>query len=115
MATYTRAQFVRAVLIEIGVLDANESPQAADNTLADQRTQQAFEAMYDDGLIRFDLDGAIPARYFLPLVQVVARELAMPYGKPVEKFEANAARAMRQIRRLNQAEYVSAPTAATFY
>ena len=117
MATYTRAEFVRAVLMEIGVLDANTSPDAADNVLADDRTQQVFESLDDDGLIPFDVDGAIPARYFLPLVWVVADALIAPFGQASRAQSAaiNAEKGRRALQRLKQADYVSAPTPATYF
>lgn len=117
MATYTRAEFVRAVLMEIGVLDAYTSPDAADNVLATDRTQQTLEALYDDGLIPFDLDGAIPARYFLPLVWIVAETLIQPFGltSRAQVAAMNAEKGRRALHRLRQADYVSAPTPATFY
>jgi hypothetical protein len=117
MATYTRAEFVRAVLLELGVIDANAAPEAADYTLADDRTQQVFEALYDDGLIPFDLDGAVPARYFLPLVQIVAEVLVAPFGKPnrAEMMAVNSRRATKALHKLRQADYISAPTPATYY
>jgi hypothetical protein len=117
MATYTRAEFVRAVLIEVGVLDATEAPPAEDYTLANARTQQVFEALDDDGQITFDLDGAIPARFFLPLVQIVAEALLAPFGKTnkAQMVMANAQQARKRLRQLNQRDYVSAPTPATYY
>lgn len=117
MATYTRAEFVRAALIEIGALDATEAPSAEDYALANQRTQQVFEALYDEGKIPFDLDGAIPARYFLPLVQIVAEELVAPFGKAsrVQQVAVTAARAWKKLHKLNQRDYVSAPTPANYF
>ena len=117
MATYTRAQFVRAVLMEIGVLDANTSPEAADNVLADDRAQQVFEGLYDDGLIPFDLDAAIPARYFLPLVWIVADVLVMPFGQAsrAQACAANADKGRKALHRLRQAKPVSSPTPATYF
>lgn len=117
MATYTRAEFVRAVLMEIGALDANTSPEAADNVLAGDRTQQVLEGLYDDGLIPFDLDGEIPARYFLPLLWIVADVLVMPFGQSAraQGCAMNAEKGRRALHRLRQADYISAPTPATYY
>jgi hypothetical protein len=117
MATYTRLEFVRAALIEVGALDATEAPSAEDYTLANQRTQQVFEALDDDGQIPFDLDGVIPARYFLPLVQIVAEALIAPFGKSnrAQQVMLTAAMGRKRLAQLNQRDYVSAPTVATYF
>lgn len=117
MATYSRFEFVRAALQEIGAIDASEAPSAEDSTLVNARTQQVLEALNDDGLIPFDLDGDFPARYFLPLVQIVAEHLVAPFGASARAVfvEKQAAKAMRTLRRLNQADYIAAPTQATYF
>lgn len=77
MATYSRDLFVRRVLVNLRAIDINESPEAEDSVAVDEITQQAFEGLYDDGLIPFDLDAEIPGRYFVPLRDIVS-ELAFP-------------------------------------
>jgi hypothetical protein len=81
MATYERDKLVRAVLIELGVIDANVAPEAADQTLVNDTAQQNLEGLYAEGLIPFDLDGDVPARFMRPLVQIVAGDLALAFGK----------------------------------
>lgn len=77
MAIYSRDQFVRRVLVNLRVVDINESPEAEDSLAVDEITQQVFEALYEEGLIPFDLDAAIPARYFIALRDLVT-EAAYP-------------------------------------
>lgn len=117
MATYTRDQFIRRVLIELTVLDANEAPEAEDHADLYDSAQQKFEELYEEGLIPFDLDGEIPARYLLSLVAVVAAENVNAYG--VSHLEsslvARAAQGMRQLWKLRQRAYIPTPTAATYY
>lgn len=117
MATYTREQLVRALLTEIGALDANEAPDASDAELANERTQQKMEELYEEGLIPFDIDGDIPARYFLPLVGVIAVTLVLPFGK-VSRATAlaqNATAGDRALRKLRQRAYVPTTTPATYF
>lgn len=118
MATYTRDQFVRAVLQEIGVQDANSAPSAADSVLANDRAQQVFETLSHDGLIPFDLDSdTIPAPYFLALVQVVAPHLAVPFGiaSRAEMLEVRGQMAMRTLRRLKAQPHFGTVAPAAYY
>lgn len=116
MATYTRAELRNAVLHELGVLDAVEAAEAEDAVLADDRCQQQLEMLADSGLVQFDVDGAIPARYFIPLVRVIADTLSMAYGVSdrAVMLAQNAERGMRDLYRLkNQPTYPATP--AVYY
>lgn len=107
MATYTRTDLRDAVLVELGVKDAQEATQAVDAVLADDRCQQKLELLNEAGLVPFDFDSAIPARYFHPLVQVIADALVSPYGftDRAGYFAANAERGMRDLYRLKAQPY----------
>ena len=117
MATYTREDFVRQVLVELGVLDATEAPAAEDAVTVNQKTDQKFEELYEDGLIPFDIDGDIPARYFLPLLSIVAAESATGYGKsgllPVLGTKANEG--VRRLWKLRQKPYEGTVGKATYF
>lgn len=118
MATYTRADLRDAALREIGVLDATEAAEAEDAQLANDRCQQTLEYLYDEGLIPFDLDSdSIPARYFLPLVRVIADTLVTPYGQIARAVEIkqNAADGMRALHKLKANPYYGTTLKATFY
>lgn len=117
MATYTRQELVRDVLLEIGVLDANEAPEAEDYATVNARAQQVLEALYEDNLVPFDLDGVIPARYQIPLVRIVAETVYGQYGVSAraQEFVGNAEMAMRQLRRLRQKPPSGNVTQATYY
>jgi len=80
MTTYTRDDLRDAVLGELGAIDPNEPPSPEDAKLAQDRCQQVLEAMYEEGLVWWDIDGDIPARAFIPTMQYIARELIVPYG-----------------------------------
>jgi hypothetical protein len=118
MATYRRDELVRAVLEELTVLDANESPEAEDYELINARCQQKLEELNDDGLIPFDLGGdEIPARYFIPLVRLVAEVSFIPYGliNLGPGLAANAESALKTLRRLKQKPYYGAVAQATYF
>lgn len=117
MATYNRTQFVRAVLQELTVLDANEAPEAEDHAFINERTQQKFEELYEEGLIPFDLEGDIPARFHIPLVQVVAAECYVPYSLQhlANDLRANADKGVAQLWKLREKAYFGTPTQAEYF
>lgn len=118
MATYTRADLRNAVLGELGVLDAVEAPEAEDAVLADDRCQQQLEALYEEGLIPFDLDSdAVPARFFIPLVRVIAELLILPYGAQsrAELLIRNGTEGMKALRRLKAQPYHGSPQQADYF
>lgn len=116
MATYTREEFVRQVLVELTVLDANEAPEAEDAVLVGQKTDQKFEELYEEGLLPFDISGEIPGRYFLPLVAVVANECTGAFTPPhVAELEAKSVKGMKRLWKLRQRAYFGVPTEATYY
>jgi hypothetical protein len=105
---YSRIDLREAVLTEMGVKDPQESTAAHDAVLVDERCQQKLEMLADDGLVQFDIDGDIPGRYFIPLVQVIAPELVNAYGisdQRVNAIMANAQRAMRDLYRMKTPPY----------
>lgn len=117
MATYTREEFVKDVLLELGVLDANEAPEAEDSADISRLTQQKFEDLYEDGLIPFDVDGDIPARYYRALVSQVANDAKTQYGASARaaELEAKADIGMRRLWKFRQRAYFGTPTQATYY
>lgn len=118
MATYTRAQLISNVLQELSVLDANEAPEAEDFALVEDKVQQQFEILYEDGLIPFDVDtDKIPARYFLPLVSKVAYRLVNAFSAfdRAEKLASDDIAADRRLNKLRQKATIDAPTPADFF
>jgi hypothetical protein len=117
MATYTREQFVRKVLTELTVLDAVEAPEAEDYVFINEQTQSAFESLYEEGLIPFDLEGDIPARYCTPLVRIVAAESYVPYGLEAiaADLRANAQAGVAQLWKLRDKAYFGSPTQAQYF
>lgn len=117
MATYSRIKLRNAVLQELGVVDAEAAPSEADAVIADDRCQQQLEYLYDQGYIPFDLDGEIPARFFVPLTQVIAYALMLPYGvvSRAQILGPNATAGMRALARLKAQRYVGTVQQAEYF
>lgn len=117
MAVYEREKLIRRVLQELGRLDANEAPDAEDYTLVDDTFQQKAEELYEDGLIPFDIDGDIPARYFLSLVWITASALILTYGKLQRSsdIQANAILANARLWKLREQPYESTAAQTEYY
>jgi hypothetical protein len=115
MATYTRIQLNRAVLAEIGALDPHETMEADDQAQSDAVCQQELERLHDEGLAQFDIDGAIPARLFRPLVMAIAPLLAPSYGLGSPMLEATGAEGIRRLRKLAQAPALPTPVEASYF
>lgn len=118
MATYTREQLVKSVLGELCQVDPNEDVEGADFNTVNDRCQQVLEALYEDGMIPFDVDtDAIPARYFLPITWKVARTLVNTYSAQdrEQALAANDVEADRMLNRLTQQGYIPVPTQADYF
>lgn len=117
MATYTRTDLRNAVLQELGVVDAQGAPDEADAVLADDRCQQQLEYLYDQGLIPFDLDADIPARFFMPLVRVIAPALIAPFGvmSRAPFLTAGAQGGMAALAKLKAHRYMGAVQTAEYF
>jgi hypothetical protein len=117
MATYSRKDLRNAVLQEIGVVDGQGAPSAEDAALADARCQQQLEYLYDQGLIPFDLDGEIPARFFIPLVQAIAPVMIGPFGlvSRAQMLFSTGQVGMRALSRLKAHRYMGTTQQAEYY
>ncbi|CAE6836791.1 hypothetical protein [Xanthomonas arboricola] len=117
MATYTREQIIRQVLMELGILDSNEAPEAEDAHDVGIRLQQVFEELNDEGLIPFQLEGEIPASYASPLSFIVARELVSTFGveSRASLLEQRADTAMTRLWKLREKTQSDQDARAVYY
>lgn len=117
MATYTREQLVRRVLMNLGVLGSNEPPDADDAELTEQAYQQLMEELYEESLIPFSLEGDIPARYFRSLAWLTAQTLVLEFGKVSRNpaLEINAQRATKKLWSLRAGFYAGEAAYADYY
>lgn len=117
MATYTRDDLVRRCLFRLGVLDADAAPDASDFQLVNDGCQQKLEELYAEGLIPFDVDGPIPARYFLALTGVCAVQFIDDFSA----FDRTATLASgqqagtAQLWKLRAKQQLETPTQADYY
>ena len=118
MATFKRSDLQRAVLLEVGALDAREAMEADDQQQANAVCQQELERLDDLGLVPFDIDSdEIPAAHFRPLVMVIAALLVPAYGafERSQMLMANAAEGEKRLHKLRQPKYVAVETPATYF
>lgn len=97
---YPREKLIRQVLLELGILDANEAPEAEDFEDVNAAADQKLEELYEDGLIPFNLDGDIPSRYMRPLTCLIAFEVAGQYGVDLQAAAAKASDGMKRLFKL---------------
>lgn len=117
MATYTRTQLRDAVLQELRIIGAQETPSAEDAALATQRCQQELEYLAEEGYVQFDIDSTIPGKLFLPLVWVMAYDLKQPYGVVDSDgtLRANHELGMHRLSRVKSGDYWGEPQQAEYY
>lgn len=117
MATYSREKFVRDVLLELRMVDAAEAPEAEDAATIGEKTQQKFEELYEDGLLPFDIEGEIPARYMIPLVYVVARECAgsYPVGDRAMELESKGIDGLARLWKMRDKFAAGEPATAEYF
>ncbi|WP_045769541.1 hypothetical protein [Xanthomonas albilineans] len=117
MATYTREELVRNVLLELGILDPNEAPRAEDYVCVDKKIQTTFEELDDEGLIPFLIEGPIPARYMGALTYIVARELVNQFGalSRAQLLEQRAQEGYGRLWKLREKSISDQPVKATYY
>ncbi len=117
MATYSREELVRDVLLELGMLDANEAPEAEDAVCVDRKAQSVLEELNDEGLIPFQLEADIPAKYMGPITYIVARELVTQYGvlSRAQLLEQRAQGAYTRLWKLREKTASDEPVKATYF
>lgn len=113
----TRADLVRLVLLKLGVVDANEAPEAEDYADVDLHAQSKLEELYHDGLIPFDLGGEIPARYIIHLAYLIAVGMADDYGVQarMQTLMAGADRGLRALYRYSARPYSGSIVPADYF
>lgn len=117
MATYTREQLVKSVLGELCQVDPNEDVEGADFNTVDLACQGMLESLYEDGLIPFDVDGDIPARYFIPVTWKVTRTLVNTFSAQdrEQAIVANDLEADKRLNRLAQGGFIPTVTRADYF
>lgn len=117
MATYSREELVRQVLLRLGVVDAAEAPEAQDAKDVGIACQSKLEELYEDGKLPFDIEGDIPARYLTHLSYVIAEPLVADYGAFSREatIRQGAIDGMRAINRMNATIYQGAVVPSEYF
>lgn len=118
MATFGRAELRNHVLMDLGIYDPTEAPEAEDAQDVDVRAQSILEYLSGEGLIPFDLDSDdFPSPYLVPLAAIIAATLVNTYGVLERKtaIEADAAKGMKCLRRMKAQPYFGTVAAADYF
>lgn len=117
MATYDRKELVREVLLHLGALDADESPEATPAADVDRTAQSVLEELYQDGKLPFDIEGDVPARYFTHLSYMIAEPLVASFGAFAreETIARKAAAGLLAINRMNATIYQGAVVPSDYF
>ena len=113
----TQAELRNKILSRLGCLDGGAAPEAVDAVLVEDEMRQVMAGLADDGLLPFDIEGAIPDAYVTPLSYLVALELITDFGASdrAEAIVAGAERGRRRLYTLKAPPEFGAPTRATYY
>ncbi|TWI04805.1 hypothetical protein IP90_00943 [Luteimonas cucumeris] len=111
----TRTDLRQMVAEEAGVIAAGETLSAADNDYIERRIVSVLDTLNEEGLLPFDIDGTIPARYLLPTARVIAVHVAVGFGMPLDTLAPLADQGMKQLRRSKSKPHVGTPAQSTYY
>lgn len=113
----SRAELNRLILLKLGVVDANEAPEAEDYADVDLQAQAKLEELYGEGLIPFDLDGDIPARYMVAISYIAAVELVDDYAahSRTQTLMAGADRGIKALYRYAARPYSGAVVPSEYF
>lgn len=81
MTTRTIQDLATAVMQDLALIDATESPSANDRTFIETNYREALEELRDDGLVWWEAN-AIPLAVFPGMVGYMGVLLSEAFGKP---------------------------------
>lgn len=113
----SRAELNRLILLKLGVVDANEAPEAEDYADVNLQAQAKLEELHGNGLIPFDLDGDIPAKFMVAIAFIVAVELIDDYAahSRTETLMAGADRGRKALYRYAAHPYSGAVLPSEYF
>ena len=117
MATYSRADLIRSILLELRAIDPEETVEAADYQQVNERVQQKLEELYAESLIPFDLEGPYPARYLIPLTYAIAIDCTglYPVGDRLAELGIKSTTGINRLYALIEGFYAGQPATAVYY
>lgn len=101
--TVTTTVLAEAVLRELGVIDATESPDSIDETYVTTAYSRKFYELRDRDLAYWN-ETAIPQEIFLTVRDLVMNEVRGAFGEPMSAADKDAQESiiLRQLRRHTQ-------------
>lgn len=114
--TSTTADLAEAVLRELGVIDATESPEANDETYVIDAYNFKFDELVDRELAYWSKT-AIPNQIFLAVRDLIINEVRGAFGEPMtaEQKEMQEIIILRQFRRHTQRRASGHATVADYF
>lgn len=114
--TSTTADLAEAVLRELGVIDATESPEATDETYVIEAYNYKYDELVDRELAYWTKT-AIPNQIFLSVRDLIINEVRGAFGEPMtaEQKEMQEIIILRQFRRHTQRRASGHVTAADYF
>lgn len=108
MATRTINDLCQAVMEDLGLIDASDTPAATDKAFIERRYREGLEELREDGLVWWDTT-AIPYAVFLPVVGYVSILVSEAFGLPRQipmdtELEAAKLRIRRRVAKRSAGE-----------
>jgi hypothetical protein len=113
--SYTTTQLADAVLRELGVVDAEETPDSVDRTYVTDRYAEKYAELSAPGLeLTYWAASSIPDAVFLTLRDLMMNEVRGAFGEPMDPAEKEARQAvlLRPLRRHTSVEKSGLPAQA---
>lgn len=116
MAFKTTTNLADAVLRELGVVDAEETPDSVDRTYVTDRYSEKYAYLAGPGMeLAYWSESSIPDEIFLTLRDLMVNEVRGAFGDPVDpnEKEAREAALLRPLRRHTMVESSGIPAQAS--
>ena len=116
--SYTKTQLADAVLKELGVADASETPDAADRTLVTDTYAAWWEEMASHGTELVYWPAAdIPAPVFLIIRDMLVLECSGAFGQRIAPADKEGQKAVieRRLRKHTQMQSAKQPVQVTYF
>lgn len=112
----TTTQLAEAVLRELGVIDATESPESTDQTFVVTAYERKFDELVDREMAYWD-KADIPNKIFLTVRDLIINEVRGAFGEPMSAAEKEGQEIiiLRQMRRHVQRRDTGHATEADYF
>ena len=114
--TKTEAELATAVLRDLGVVNATDTPSAADSAFVTGKYRDAYSYCEDLGLAYWT-STAIPSAVFLMLVDLIVNRCMTAFGfaQSIDEMKAREEDLLKRLRRHCARGRTGKPIRATYY